>query len=297
MAFSAPPERSPQWLDSMYNNRALVPDHADWFDRWAERSAAVRAGGWCETDVPYGAGQEKLDVFAPRKTSHAGSPVLVFIHGGYWRSMDKSGHSFIAQPFADEGFCVVVPGYELCPAVTIPGIALQMVRALAWTYRNIARWGGDPTRITVAGHSAGGHLATMLLLCRWQDHAGDLPARLVRNALSVSGLFDLAPLMHTPFLQDSLRLTPEQVLQASPALLPPPPPGAVLYGVAGGNESAEFLRQNALIEKAWGPAAVPVCRTLDGLHHFSILQTLAQPESTLNRLALELLLAPAAGNP
>jgi arylformamidase len=283
----------PAWLDRMYNNRALVPDHGDYFSRWATQSAQARAGGDGTLDVAYGgsAGQS-LDVFPPARPVPAGAPVLVFIHGGYWRSLDKSDHSFLAPAFTDAGACVVMPNYDLCPAVTIPDIALQMVRALAWTWRNIAEFGGDPGRITVVGHSAGGHLAAMLLACDWKKHAPDLPADLVKNALSVSGLYELESVMHTPFLKESLRLTPEQAVQASPAWFPAPRQG-VLYTVAGADESEEFLRHNALIESAWGARAVPVREALLGLNHFSIVEALVQPGHRLHQLALQLLAATA----
>jgi arylformamidase len=276
------------WLDSMYNNRALVPDHADYFSRWAAESARARAQGTGRLDVVYGDGpSETLDVFpAAGRTGRA--PVLVFIHGGYWRSLDKSDHSFVAPPFVRAGACVVVPNYALCPAVTIPQICLQMVKALAWVYQHVAEHGGDPSRITVVGHSAGGHLAAMLLTCRWKDWSPTLPHDLVKNALSLSGLYELEEVMHTPFLRDSLRLTQEQVLQASPAWLPPPARGE-LYTVAGADESPEFLRHNTLMQQAWGEQVVPVREALLGLNHFSILDALAQPGHRLHGFALKLL--------
>lgn len=277
--------KDPAWLDSMYNNRALVPDYANYFDRWMQDSKAVRSSQLCTLDVAYGnAPGEKLDVFAGAAKD---APVVVFIHGGYWRSLDKSDHSFVAPAFTAQGACVVVVNYDLCPAVTIPEITMQMVRALAWTYRNIAPHGGKPERITVVGHSAGGHLAAMMLACVWKACAADLPADLVKNALSISGLYDLEPLRHAPNVKDSLKLTPAQVRKASPALLPAPRKG-VLYSVAGGNESAEFLRHNQLIQKAWGKKTVPMCEELPGLHHFSVLDALVDPKHRLHRLAQQL---------
>jgi arylformamidase len=273
-------------MDRMYNNRALVSEHPEHFRRWAADSAEVLRTEVRELDLRYGGGpNEHLDVFPAARPQ---APVLFFIHGGYWRSLDKRDHSFIAPGFTGQGVCVVVPNYALAPAATIPQIVMQMVQALAWTFRNIARHGGDPNRITVAGHSAGGHLAAMMLACVWPVFGRDLPADLVKNALSISGIHDLEPIMHAPFLQSTLKLTRQQVRQASPALLPPPARGE-LYAVAGGNESAEFLRQIKLMRDAWGTTRVPVCEALPGLNHFSALEALPQPGHRLNHLALQLL--------
>lgn len=279
-------------LDRLYNNRALVPDFAEHFARWTQASIDARQSQPCRLDVPYGEGpSETLDIF-PGSGDQA--PVLVFLHGGYWRSLDKADHAFIAPAFTQAGACVVIPNYALCPAVTIPDIILQMVRALAWTHRHIAGYGGDPRRITVVGHSAGGHLAAMLLACVWKAYARDLPVRLVKNALSISGLYELDSIRRTPFLQASLQLTPAQVKKSSPAWLPPPQVSGgrgVLSTVAGGAESAAFLQQNELIRQAWGKRAVPVCETLPDLNHFSILEALTQPGHRLHQLARGLLLA------
>lgn len=274
------------WLDRMYNNRALVPEHARHFMEWEQASSDAREAHAHQCDIRYGNGpMEVLDVFPSAKP---GAPVVVFIHGGYWRSLDKSEHSFIAPAFTNEGACVVVPNYALCPAVTIPQIVMQMVKALAWTWRHIAKYGGDPGRITVIGHSAGGHLATMLLACIWPAYARELPADLVKNAMSISGLYDLEPIMHTPFLKDSLKLTPAQVSLVSPAWLPRPSQG-LLYTLVGGDESDEFLRHNTLMQAAWGKKTVPVSEALPGLNHFSVLEALTAPWDRLHQLALTLI--------
>jgi len=281
----------PAWLDHMYNPRLRVPGYAAYFERWATDSAAARAALPGVVDLRYGRGHgETIDVF-PAPVPDA--PVLVFIHGGYWRSLDKSDHSFIARAFNDRGVCVVMPNYALCPGtpeqpVGIADIARQMARALEWTWRNIARHGGDPSRITVAGHSAGGHLTAMMMGCDWQAVAPDLPTLLVRNALSISGIHDLRPLQRAPFLAAALRLSDDDALRLSPALWAAPSRGT-LYAVAGAAESEEFHRQNALMRSAWGERMVPVNELLPGLNHFDVVDALADPGHRLHRLAVQLL--------
>ena len=223
----------------------------------------------------------------PNKASSANSPVLVFLHGGYWRALDKSDHSFVAPSLTEQGITVVVPNYALCPAVTIPEIVMQMVKALAWVWRHIDTWGGDASRIHVAGHSAGGHLAAMMLACDWRAYAPDLPPDLVKSALSVSGLYELDSLRRSPMLQEALRLDEQQVLMASPAWLPAPKRG-VLHSVVGGLESEAFLAHNQLIQNAWGRERVPTAQVLPGLHHFSMMKAFATPGHALNQQVLVL---------
>ncbi len=285
------PRLDPAWLDGQYNNRLRVPDHAAIMAGWTAASRLVLDQPGSALDVAYGDGPgEKLDMFFP----HAGTvadgaaPVMVFIHGGYWRALDKADHAFVAPAFIAAGALVVVPNYALCPAVSIEHISLQMARALQWVWRHAAQWGGDPSRIMVAGHSAGGHLAAMMLSCRWRDLDAEAPVQLLTGALSISGLFDLEPVRHTPFLQTDLALTPASVSRLSPAFFPRPKAGK-LYATVGLEESDEFLRQTRLIREVWGPTAVPVCETVPRTNHFSVLSHLVDPSSRLHLLALRLL--------
>jgi len=285
------PIKDGAWHDRMYNNRALVPNFAEHFVHGQQASAAARQAVPAVMDLAYGPGPlETLDVFPAAQKD---APVVVFIHGGYWRSLDKSDHAFVAPALRAMGACVVVVNYSLCPGtpeqpVTVPGIALQMTQALAWVWRHIGEHGGDQRNITVVGHSAGGHLAAMLLACDWKQVGADLPADLVRKALSVSGLFDLAPVRKAPHLQADLRMTSLHVRQASPALWGRPSKG-VLYSVVGGDESPEFLRQNRLIQQSWGHQTVPVCEELPGLNHFSIVTDLTRVGSRLHALTQTLI--------
>lgn len=299
---------SPAWLDSQYNNRALVPAFAQHLQRWATDSLSARQQlSQARLDVPYldtpralafvGTTEpvQTLDVFpaaasAGSSAQGRGAPVLVFIHGGYWRALDKSDHSFIAPPFVAQGACVVVPNYTLCPAVRVSDITRQMVAAVAWVWQHIAEHGGDPERITVVDHSAGGQLVGMLLATDWlavgRQLGLALPAQPLQHGVSISGLFDMEPIRQTPFLAD-LGLTPEEAISQSPAKLPAPQrPGqrGRLTTVVGGDESDEFKRQNRLIQQAWGSDAVLVCEELPGLNHFSVVEELVKPGSRLNTL-------------
>ena len=290
---------SSAWHDAQYDARAGIPEQAAIRQGWVDRSTQARATRRCVLDVRYGThASETLDVFLPAHTQRA--PVLVYIHGGYWRALDKRDQSFVAAPFVDAGAVVVLPNYALAPVVSVRQIVLQMVRALVWVHRHIAELigqhigvhggehGGDPRRIVVAGHSAGGHLAAMMLACRWSAVAQDLPPRLLHAALAISGLFDLAPLRRAPFLAADLKLSAAEARALSPACMPAPPHGP-LVAVVGGDESSEFHRQNRLIRRAWGAAAVPVCESLPGRHHMNVLHDLAEPGTRLHGLARHLL--------
>jgi len=288
VSLTVPPRAArldPAWLDAEYDQRARHPDHVEIGARWETASALVqRLESW-RRDVRYGPGEgETIDIYP---TPHASAPVLVFIHGGYWRSSDKSLHGFLAPAFNADGALVMIPNYALCPVVDIEHIALQLARCLAWVHRHAALYGGDPSRIVVAGHSAGGHLAAMLLSCRWKDVDAALPPQLVSGALAISGLFDLEPLRLAPFIRDDIRLTPASVRRLSPAFFPRP--RKPLYTAVGGEETSELKRQAALIRDQWGPTSVPVSETIPNANHFTILHNLADPNGRLHRHALALL--------
>ena len=277
----------PAWLEAQYNNRARVADAMTQLAKWADASALAREHSAAKVlDLRYGDGpSETLDIF-PAAAPNA--PVLIYVHGGYWRSLDKSDFSFVAPSFVADGATVVVPNYALCPAVTIEDIALQMVKAVAWTWGHIAAHGGNPERMALVGHSAGGHLAAMLQSCRWKQVDEAMPLQPLAGALAISGLYDLEPVRLTAFLQGDLRLTPSQVNRLSPAFFPRPKAGK-LYAAVGADESDEFIRHNQLIRDQWGPTAVPVCETVPGKNHFTVLESLADPKGRLHDLALRLL--------
>lgn len=277
---------TPAYFDEQYDNRARVPEFGGFLADWAARSQMVRKTAPCTIDVAYGPGpNDRLDLFYPQSVRQAGdlAPVLVFLHGGYWRALDKSDHSFVAPALTMRGALVVVVNYDLCPGtlrrpVRIPDVVLQVTRSMAWIHDHVAEFGGDPHRVVVAGHSAGGHLAAMMLACDWSGVASHIAPRWVKRAVSLSGVFDLEPLRLAPSFEASLCLDATQVDKASPARLQAPQ-GGRLTALVGGDESSEFLRQSHLIQKIWGRTVVPVVKPLEGLHHFSILQAVTQDGS------------------
>lgn len=281
--------RPAAWYDAQYDARAGIADQAAIRQSWMDRSALARAALPCRLDLPYGEhASERLDLFGPTDAARRPAPVLIYIHGGYWRALDKRDQSFVAEPFVEAGAMVVLPNHALAPAVTVRHIVLQLLQAVAWVWRHIGHHGGDRHRIVVAGHSAGGHLAAMMLACRWTDVGADLPPQLLHAALALSGVFELEPLRHAPFLAPDLQLSADEARALSPLHMPAPSRGRLL-ALVGGDESPEFLRQTSQIRRAWGPRAVPVCETVPGRHHMNVLQALAEPDSRLHSLALDLL--------
>jgi arylformamidase len=275
----ATPELTADFCNREYNNRALVPDFQAIFDGWKAESQAVRRRCAGLLDLAYGdTPAERLDLFPTR---HDGAPLFVFLHGGYWRSLDKSDFSFIAPEFVAQGVSVAVVNYALCPQVRIDDIVLQVLRALAWLYRQAERYGFARDRIHVGGHSAGGHLSAMALCARFPDFAPDLPADLVRGAVSISGLYDLEPIRLAPFLNVDLKLDAAQARRLSPAWMPPATRAPLLTAV-GGDESSEFKRQNALIAARW-PVNFREDIPMPGFNHMTVCGELARPDSPLFR--------------
>jgi len=265
------------FLSREYNNRELVPDHEQFFARGGEHSARARATMTCYLDREYGpAPGEKLDIFPARKGDGS---VLMFIHGGYWRSLDKRDFAYLAPAWVDAGVSLVVVNYDLCPRVTIEEIVRQMLRASAWLYHHAEEYGMDEERLFVSGHSAGAHLTAMMMAALWPVFDARLPRDLFKGGLAISGIYDLRPMVMVDFLNADLRLDEAAALKVSPAFLPPAT-RAPVYTCVGGLESSEFKRQNALLAQRWR-SAVAGDVPMPGHHHFSVVDELANPASAL----------------
>jgi len=257
-----------EFVERGYNNRAAVPDFQAWFDRWAAASREVEASLAPRLDVRYGRGpKETLDLYLPGGRVRG---LLAFIHGGYWRSLDKSDHGFVAPPFIAQGIAVANLNYDLCPGVTIAQIVEEITRAIAFLEREGARLGTAGAPLVVAGHSAGGHLAAMVHAAA--PEALGAPSHPVRGAVSLSGVHDLAPLLLSSYNAD-LRLDEASARAMSPVHCLPRSDAPLLL-VVGADETSEFLRQTDLLWDAWPqarPAGAEGPMRVADRHHFSVM--------------------------
>lgn len=267
-------------LEAEYNNRARVPEHPAIFERWQRDATAFRAGhANAELDLVYGgSARTKVDIFWPSPVRDA--PIALFIHGGYWRALDKSQFSHLAAGANARGIAVAMPGYDLCPTVTVAAIIEEMREAAGWLWRR------HHHRLMAAGHSAGGHLAACLVATDWA--ARDLPADLVTTGLSISGLFDLTPLVGISMNQD-LKLDATEARRVSPLYWNLPPSVRALDAWVGGEESSEFLRTTRAIAEVWGGKGIATRYVaVAGANHFTVVDPLADRESALTARLVEL---------
>jgi arylformamidase len=257
-----------------YDNRARVPEHPEIFARWQREGAAYRAAAHNpRLGMAYGPSLRRtIDLFPAKDDSKA--PLAMFIHGGWWRSLEPSLFSQMAAGPNTRGISVAVAGYDLCPHVSIADIIEQMRGACLMLWRKRRQ------RIFVFGHSAGGHLSACLAATDWKAFASDAPADLVPSAYAISGVFDLLPLTHVSQNQD-LRLDETEARRISP-LHWSVPAGRSLDAVVGALESSEFLRQSKTVAEAWRRGqALTRYEEIAGANHFTVIDPLSDPNSAM----------------
>ena len=268
---------TPAQIDAQYNAGASVPDPGAYFRHWVAQSLLARERLRCTLDIAFGPTlDETLDVFP---TDQPGAPVFVFIHGGYWRAFSAKDFSFVALGLQPLGITTVVVNYSLCPKVTIDEITRQVRAGVAWTLRHVGEHGGDPARVAVGGHSAGGHLGAMCVETRWADDYG-LPRDPLAAAMLVSGVYDIEPLRHS-YLQSQIQLDDGVVRRNSPLFTVRECTTPVLI-TWGADESNEFARQSTSLHDAWQAAGNrSELLPLTGANHFTALGGFEDPQSVL----------------
>jgi arylformamidase len=276
---------TPEEVERGYNNRAAVPEHPRWLAQWTARSQAAIESLHPALDLRYGTGAgETLDLYVPATPARG---TLMFIHGGYWRALDKSDHGFVAPVFVDAGFAVAVINYDLCPAVSIATIVDQCRAAVTWLVREgPAR--GAPAPLAIAGHSAGGHLTAMMYATDWGAR-GLAPAPFA-GGVSLSGVHDLEPLVQFSHNTD-FKLDEDEARRLSP-IHRQPLVGAPLVAAVGADETSEFRRQARLLCDAWPRnrrAGMHAPMEIAARHHYSVVLDYADPASALTRATLALL--------
>jgi arylformamidase len=265
-------------LDAAYNNTAAVGEarRDRYVAGWSSRSDAFRKTWGGRIDLRYGAGdRERLDVFACGRPA---APTVVYIHGGYWQFNDKEPYAFLGESLLPAGFNLALVEYTLAPAARMDRIVAEIGRAVAWVIDHAGELGGDPRRVLVAGHSAGGHLTAVAM----ND------AR-VAGGVAISGLYDLEPI-RLNYLNDKLGLDPAEAERNSPLLHLPTQAGPLVVTV-GLDELPELIRQSEEYAAAWRERGLTGRHLpLPGHEHFSILEEMARPDGAifdaLQRLAL-----------
>jgi arylformamidase len=252
-----------------YNNRARVPENPALIAGWA-RDAALYRESHAPRSIAYDRGPRNHIDFFPGSDN---GTIVVFVHGGYWQALDISFFSHLAGGLNAHGLSVAIPGYDLCPGVTVGQIIGQMRMAM----RELSRLRRP---LVISGHSAGGHLAACMLATDWPGYDASLPADLVVAAYAISGLFDLVPLVETS-INKALQLDHATARAASPLFWNVPSRGS-LDAVVGEQESAEYFRQSQTIVDSWGKAGLAMrFGTVPGANHFTAIAPLSDPDSAM----------------
>ncbi len=275
-------------LFAEYDNRGKVPDFETYIADFNARSDHLRAeAGNGRIDLTYGDGpRDRFDLFLPDARN---PPLHVFIHGGYWQWNDKETYAFLARPFLEAGIGFANLEYSLCPEVTPAKILDQVRRAIAHLWAHGVELGYDRDRLQVSGHSAGGHLTGAVMTTDWPAFAPDLPADILKSAMPISGIFDLEPIRYTP-IGDPLGLDAAGAAALSPMFQLPRARARTVIAL-GSLEGREFHRQaEAFAVHCRNHGADTRICSVPGGHHFSVLESLADPDGQLFRLARDMIL-------
>jgi len=276
-----------QALDDAYDQAKYAANQQQLTKRRGVLSEATRARLGEPERHAYGSDPiEALDVFRAKEPI---APVVVFIHGGAWRTGKARDFAVLAEMFVRAGSHLVIYDFNSIDDVggDLTVLVDQVRRATAWVYRNAAKFGGDPERIYLTSHSSGSQLAGNVLITDWQRDFG-LPPNIIRGALLSSGMYDLVPVSLSK-RSEYVRFTDAIVADLSTIrhLDRITCPLTLAYGTY---ETPEFQRQTRDFAAALKAAGKPVTLIVaEGYNHFEMLETLMNPYGILGRAALEMI--------
>jgi len=266
----------PDEMEFQYNPRVSVPEFPELAKVRAAQARKVRAAAKSWLDVAYGnSPREMLDIYAADRPNGA---VLVYIHGGYWRSGSKEDNCNFVPTFTTRGATVVLVEYDLCPQVTVTDIVRQTRAAIAWVYKNITRYAGDSSRIFVAGHSAGAHLTSMALANDWTKEG--MPQDCIKGAVATSGVFDLDMVMKIS-VQEQVRMTPDVAKQNSPFLNPPKVKCPLVVAVGGAEPKGWQQMSEDYFNYVKQHGVNAEYLVVPGANHYTMSEHLMNPNSPL----------------
>lgn len=273
-------------LDREYSPSSCIDDINVYLEEFVRTSRSAKddaiSSGSCDLDLQYGPGDEEtLDLFLPEKSGSA--PLHVFIHGGYWQLLSKNESCFAAPMFQRSGSYFAALNYTLAPHQTLTGIVDENRRAIIWLYENADRWGFDRDRIYLSGHSAGAHIAMMLLLTDWTTFG--LPADAIKGVCAVSGVFDLES-VRLCYVNDVVGMDAEEAALNSPILHKHLNRCPVKFSY-GENETAEFKRQTDDYQKVLKEVGMPATlKEIADRNHFDVILDFADANSWLSEQVL-----------
>lgn len=263
--------------DDAFNLRKRHPNFQEYFDRDASLSRDVLNERDPQLNIPYGEHPLQTIDFFPAVNAKA--PVFVFVHGGYWKSLDKDQYHFTVTPFLDSGYAAALINYRLAPEVTMDAIVADIVCALKWIHANAPRHNGDPNSIYLSGHSAGGHLAVMSAIELYQ--ANHPASQSIKRTLSISGLFDLEPIRRS-YLNAELKFDHRIVDLYSPARLAPlKAPGTTIFAVGNGETDEFILQSRSASDHFKSQGASSRCIVVPDRNHYDIVYDLADSGSAI----------------
>ena len=269
-------------IEKHFNPRIAVPNFEQYVIEAQLKAKAARKNIPNYLDIPYGKHElQKLDIFCKHNLKNA--PIHIFIHGGYWRALDKSDHSHLAKPFVDKGCLYISLNYGLCPNISLSEITNHVKQAIVWIYKNCQAYGGNPNNINISGHSAGAHLCAMMLNFDWIKL--NLPKDILKSTFLISGIYEPEVVLKLS-LNSEIKLTNKEAINNTP--IPNKNYLSKLFFSVGEKEPNEWIKQT----KRYAKLSLDYNNTvnfkiLKNQNHFSILNMLSDNKSKYTKRMVE----------